>query len=365
MAGRGQLLAGGQRCSAQVFGCFSPSGQALLAETALGLMAVIVSVRQAWLQQHHPTMSIPITVTHTMGGFARDVARRFSLGWQIYSHIAHLETLLRADRFFGVSLLLLQQTEASFLAAFILAGGVALFTHEWKSNPVRVAAAQEARHAGAAASAARASALGVFSSVTGRPDGMGLCFAGSFQKVQQDAADLKLSVQEKVDADRWLCACQASAAVALVNRGKRNSNHRATSRNTAVRLLGEGVGAAVMGQEHWAQYITKSAKKMQQQDKPSPFTETVQLAKKRSSGERDGWVFDHADVTGPRWSMTDNITYRLPWHTEEDPALHTETVRAAISEAYHVNWSLLSKLVRADKQDKAAGKLLFRGNAKS
>jgi len=110
-------------------------------------MAVIVSVRQVWLQQQHPTVSIPMTVKHTMGGFGRDVARLFSSGGQTYSHIAHMEALLRADRF--LSLLLLQQTEASFLAAFILAGGVAttfeLFTHEWLRNPVRVAAAQEAR----------------------------------------------------------------------------------------------------------------------------------------------------------------------------------------------------------------------------
>ena len=109
-------------------------------------MAVIVSVRHARLRQQHPTVSIPMTVTHTMGGFARDVARRFSLGGQTYSHIAHMQAL-RADRCFWVSLLLLQQTEASFLAAFILAGGVAttfeLFTHEWLRNPVRVAAAQE------------------------------------------------------------------------------------------------------------------------------------------------------------------------------------------------------------------------------
>ena len=165
--------------------------------------------------------------------------------------------------------------------------------------------------------------------------------------------------------DRWLFACQGSEAAALVNRGKRNSNHGTTSRNTEIRLLGEEVGAEVKGQEHWAQYITTSVKLMKRQDKPFPFPETVQLAKKRNSGERDRWVFDHADVTEPQWSMTDNITYRLPGHTEEDPALHTETVRASISEAYHVNLSLHSKLVRGDKKDKAAGKLLFRGNAKS
>ena len=206
LAGRGQLLDGGQRSSAAFFGSFSPSGQALLAETSLGLMAVIVSVRQVWLQQQHPTGSIPMTVTHTMGGFARDVTRRFSLGGQTYSHIAHMEALLRADRFFGVSLLLLQQTEASFLTAFILAGGVAttfeLFTHEWLRHPVRVAAAQEVRRlagrASAAASATRASLLGVFSRETGRPDGMGMGFSGGFHRVQEDAANLQISVADKV-----------------------------------------------------------------------------------------------------------------------------------------------------------------------
>ena len=49
LTGRGHVLNGGQRSSAEVFGSFSPSGQALLAETALGLMVVIVSVRQLWL----------------------------------------------------------------------------------------------------------------------------------------------------------------------------------------------------------------------------------------------------------------------------------------------------------------------------
>ena len=149
LAGRGASLSGGQRSSAAVFGCFSPSGQALLAETAFGLMAAMVSVRQAWLRQNHRPDSIPVIVTHTMGGFARDVARRYCLARQIYSHIAHLEALLRADRFFGVSLLLLQETEASFLAAFMMAGSAAttfeLFTHEWQRNPSRVAAAQAVR----------------------------------------------------------------------------------------------------------------------------------------------------------------------------------------------------------------------------
>jgi len=62
------------------------------------------------------------------------------------------------------------------------------------------------------------------------------------------------------------------------------------------------------------------------------------------------------------------ITYRLPGHTEADPALHTETLRAAISEAYHANWHSHSKLIHTrsweDKKDKAAGKLLVRGKRK-
>jgi len=121
-----------------------------------------------------------------------------------------MEALLRADRFFGVSLLLLQVTEASFLAAFILAGGVAttfeLFTYEWLNNPVRVKAAQEAQRlagvASAAASNARASALGVRSARTDEPDGMGLCIAGGHAHVKKEAAALDISADEYVEAQR-------------------------------------------------------------------------------------------------------------------------------------------------------------------
>ena len=120
-----------------------------------------------------------------------------------------------------------------------------------------------------------------------------------------------------------------------------------------------------MGPENWARYVTTSVKDMQSLDKPLSFPVTEQLAKKRTSGERDGWLFLHAAVTKPRWSMTDKITYRLPDHTEEDPNLPTETVRDAISEAYHKNWTKHAQLVRLDKKDKDAGKLLYRGNRKS
>jgi len=136
-----------------------------------------------------------------MGGFSRDVSLLWALRGQTYSHITHMEALARADRFFGVSLLLLQQTEASFLAAFILAGSAAttykLFTHEWLRNPARVAAAQEARslagRASVAASNARATALDVRSSKTGLPDGMGMNIAGGAQKVKQASAYLNIS----------------------------------------------------------------------------------------------------------------------------------------------------------------------------
>jgi len=63
--------------------------------------------------------------------------------------------------------------------------------------------------------------------------------------------------------------------------------------------------------------------------------------------------------------MTDKITYRLPDHTEEDPDLHTETLRDAISEAYQVNWSGHAKLVNMNKKDQDAGKPLYRGRCKS
>ena len=119
-----------------------------------------------------------------------------------------MEALLRADRFFGVSLLLFQQTQASFLAAIILASGVETtfepFTHKWLRDPERVAAAQEARRSSAQASDARAAALGVFSSKTGRPDGMGMKISGGAQKKKQEPADLCISAADKVEADHSL-----------------------------------------------------------------------------------------------------------------------------------------------------------------
>jgi len=56
--------------------------------------------------------------------------------------------------------------------------------------------------AGPAASDVRASALDVRSSETGLPDGMGMNISGGYQKLQQDAPNLQIPVQDKVDSDR-------------------------------------------------------------------------------------------------------------------------------------------------------------------
>jgi len=69
----------------------------------------------------------PKMTTHTMGGFAqrltvscRPMSRRRS------SQIAHLEALARADRRFGMSFKLLQETQNSLSALSILTGGTAI-----------------------------------------------------------------------------------------------------------------------------------------------------------------------------------------------------------------------------------------------
>jgi len=168
--------------------------------------------------------------------------------------------------------------------------------------------------------------------------------AGGYEQVQKDAAALNISAADKIEPERFLAAMRGSDAVALASRGKSNPNKGHTVRNDAVMKLGEEIGSAVMGQEAWAQYITTSSKHMLPQDKPFSGTPTTQLAKSRSPGERDGWVFHHADVTVPRWCMTDMITYRLSDNTEENPQLHMETFRAAISQAYHRNWERHSRM---------------------
>jgi len=268
-----------------------------------------------------------------------------------------MEALLRANRFFGVSLLLLQQTEASFLAAFILAGSTVvtfkLFTHEWLRNPTRVAAAQEARRlagrASAAASAARAAALGVFSSNTGRPDGMGMNIAGGAAEVQAQALEYGLSPAEVAQAARGTAGYfggiatagknmpAVTAAAALLSRGAHNAKKKAhfVKNPDAVRL-GAEIGLYVMGPVTWEAYITTPTPAILVPNRPLGEYTTRNQATAR--GSRAGWEFHHASHAGSTWTLDDNITFTLPGHTEENPKWHVETMRAAISETYHIMW---------------------------
>jgi len=152
--------------------------------------------------------------------------------------------------------------------------------------------------------------------------------------------------------------------MAKLTRGKRNPNKGTISRNAAVRDLGEEVGAFVMGQDEWAVYIETSVTKMPPLDKPLGYKDTIQLAQDRPSGARDGWKFDHAEISEPRWAMTDKIFYRLPNHTAEAPDLRDETFQAAISDAYHHHWTLHLRLLKRNKKDEKAGKELPRGRRK-
>jgi len=215
-----------------------------------------------------------------------------------------------------------------------------------------------------AASNTRAEKLDLFSSKSGLPDGMGLKIAGGSMKVQQDAADLDISPGELVQTTRWLRGIDQIEMLAKLSRGKRNPNLGTTSRNAAFRALGEAVGSTVMGEDEWSDYIKTSTMDMPFLHKPFGFQATIGLAKKRDSGARDGWEFDHAVVSEPRWAMTDKITYRLPDHTEEVPDLVEESLRAAISDAYHHNWTLNLRLLKRDKKDQAAGKELSRSSKK-
>ena len=68
-----------------------------------------------------------------------------------------------------------------------------------------------------------------------------------------------------------------------------------------------------------------------------------------------------AAITAER-AMEDTITFALPNHTEETPALHFESLREAISEAYHINWTRYSAAKNKNQKDKDAGKKLSRSN---
>jgi len=218
----------------------------------------------------------------------------------------------------------------------------------------------------------RAEALGVRSRVTDLPDGMGMNIAGGAQQVKQDAADLGISADEKVRADcttaesfggRASAGCNmatAQAASALATRGVSNPNVGAKARNPDALQLDAEIGLAVMGPVQWEQYITTSAKQMTQGVKLFTAKETQKLAAKRPSGEREGWGFHHVVRTTPRWAMADKVTFTLLGHTEENPILYTESLREAISEAYHANWTRYSTARNKDQKDEDAGKQLSR-----
>jgi len=94
-----------------------------------------------------------------------------------------------------------------------------------------------------------------------------------------------------------MAAMRANDAQVLTHRGVRDRNRGYTSRNEAAFVLGEAVGAVVMGPEDWALYCTTSVKKMKPLDKPLPAPENVKRAKERPSGERNGWVLHRAAVS--------------------------------------------------------------------
>ena len=62
--------------------------------------------------------------------------------------------------------------------------------------------------------------------------------------------------------------------------------------------------------------------------------------------------------------MTDKITYRLPNHNTEVPDVVEESLQAAISDAYHHNYTLHMRLVKRNEKDAEAGKKLSRSSLK-
>ena len=60
--------------------------------------------------------------------------------------------------------------------------------------------------------------------------------------------------------------------------------------------------------------------------------------------------------------MENTITFTLPNHTKENPVLHIESLREAISETYHLNWNQYSVAKNKDQKDQGAGKKLNQSN---
>jgi len=112
--------------------------------------------------------------------------------------------LARADRLFGTSIELLQETQNSLSAISILAGGtvITMLTDEWENNPLRVVAAAQARRVTYAVWAEQAASLGVLTRNMLRGDAMGLHLAGEAASVQAQALEYSITPAEVVQANR-------------------------------------------------------------------------------------------------------------------------------------------------------------------
>jgi len=175
----------------------------LLAETAFFLTETMASARDD--ERVRSGCADPKMTTHTMGGFARRLAvscRPMSRSRS--SYIAHLEALARANRLFGTSSELLQETQNSLSALRILAGGTAItmLTDEWENNPRRVAAAAYARRVAYALWAEQAASCGVLTRDRLRGDAMGLFLAGGAAVVQAQALVYGITPAEVAQAAR-------------------------------------------------------------------------------------------------------------------------------------------------------------------
>jgi len=236
------------------------------------------------------------------------------------SHIAHPEVLARADRLFGMSFELLQETQNSLTALSILARGTAItmLTDEWTNNPLRAAAAAHARRVAYALWTEQAASL------RAQAQEYGITAADVAEAARGTASHFggKACAGKNSPA-----ACLASA---LANRGRANGNKATTCRNPDVLRLGEQIGSEVMGPERWKKYITTSAKHMNEADKPVPSLVSNQWTKERIGDERKGWMFHHITMTASRWTMKDKITYMLPGSTKENPLMHVESLQEAI-----------------------------------
>ena len=71
-------------------------------------------------------------------------------------------------------------------------------------------------------------------------------------------------------------------------------------------------------------------------------------------------MFRPSTLTAAPLTITDMVTFVLPDNTEKNPLVVTETLRDAVSEAYHVNWWRYRTAMLKDERDKDAGMKLSR-----